>query len=524
MSFRSFRSYGRRGGRRAGRGRYQLQSLEFRKSITQKRRNMNMKEFLFIVLGASAILSASALAADENTVTQDDRLKWWREARFGMFIHWGLYSVPGGEWKGADYGKECGGASAEWLMHQAKIPRLEYATLAEKFNPVKFSAQEWVSAAKAAGMRYMVITSKHHDGFCLFDTEHTDYNVMDASPFKRDIIKELADECAKQGIRFGVYYSQNQDWYHRAHRSLKSDKPAMSEEAYLSMVQGHLRELLTNYGEMAVLWFDTGGTDVKEANAQGAMVRKLQPKTIICSRLYRRNVPKAQQRYADFESLPDRTVASARVDGDTETCMTMRHNWGYDRDDDNWKSPKDLIERLVLSASRGVNFLLNVGPTPEGTFCPEEIERMQAMGKWMEVNGESVYGTTASPVDFDFSWGVITRKAPKNTLYLHVFKWLPGEISFNGIISKPAKAYLLTDTDKKELPVTQSDGVITVKLPSEAPDALNSVIVLEFDEAIEVDKAAKGKYHWEKPSEVGVDKADRSEKRKRHKRPGRRRE
>ena len=201
----------------------------------------------------------------------DSHMDWWRDARFGMFIHWGLYSVQGGEWKGKDYGKEQGGASAEWLMNSAQIPKEEYRnTLAPKFNPTKFDAAEWVSTAKQAGMKYMVITSKHHDGFCLFETKATDYNIMEASPFKRDIIKELSEECSKQGIKFGVYYSQFKDWYHRSRG--RNNPGTMSTEEYLDLVEKNLDELLSNYGEMAVLWFDTGGNDVIEADAQGARV------------------------------------------------------------------------------------------------------------------------------------------------------------------------------------------------------------------------------------------------------------
>jgi len=460
----------------------------------------------------SIVMTSTTISAkSEEVLTQEERMQWWRDAKFGMFIHWGLYSVLGGEYKGADYGKECGGASAEWVMNRGKIPRLEYAKLAEQFNPTQFDAKSWVSMAKTAGMKYMVITSKHHDGFCLFDTKYTDYNVMDSTPFKRDIIKELADECARQGIRFGVYYSQYQDWYHRKHGSLKSDKPAMTESEYLTMVQNHLTELLTGYGDIALLWFDTGGSNVEEANRQGAMVRKLQPKTVICSRLYQRSVPEEKQIYADFESLADRTVATKRMDRDTETCMTMRHNWGYDRDDNNWKTAKDLIEQLVLSTSRGVNFLLNVGPTPEGTLCPEEIDRLKTIGAWIKIHGESIYGTDYAPLDFDFPWGCMTQK--DNKLYLHVLKWDANGITFNGIKGTPIKAYLMAAPDDA-LPIEQhaGQGTTTVKGPSEAPDVNDSVIVMEYEGGIAIDKTAKGKYHWIKSSHVTPDGPAKHEK------------
>jgi alpha-L-fucosidase len=347
--------------------------------------------------------------------------------------------------------------------------------------------------ATHAAIKYWVINTKTHDGFCLFQTEATDYNVMEATPFKRDIIKELSDECAKQDIKFGVYYSQFKDWYHRSRGKVKG---TMTNQEYLDLVEKNLDELLSNYGDMAVLWFDVGGNNVVEADAQGARVRELQPDSVICSRLYSRRVPVAQQKYADFNSLPDRMLPAQRMMEDSETCMTMRHNWGYDRTDDAWKSEKDIVEFLALCAARGVNLLLNVGPDPMGNILPEETERLLAVGEWMSVNGASIYGTSASPVDFDFWWGAMTQKDQK--LYLHVLEWKPEGIEFNGIVGKPAKAYFLADAEQRALPVRYDakGHVTTVEVPAEAPDFRDTVIVLEYDSEIQADKNAEGNYYW----------------------------
>lgn len=455
---------------------------------------MKIPQIKRLAVTLAAYLALASASVSAATIEPVNKMDWWREARFGMFIHWGLYSVAGGEWEGQDYGKEQGGASAEWVMNSAKIPGEEYReTLTPQFNPTDFDAKEWVSIAKDAGMKYIVITSKHHDGFCLFDTDATDYNVMDATPFKRDIIKELSDECAKQGMKFGVYYSQFKDWYHRSRGKVKG---TMSNQEYLALVEKNLDELLSNYGEMSVLWFDVGGSNVIEADAQGARVLELQPNAVICSRLYSRKVPVDKQKYADFSSLPDRMLPAKRMTEDTETCMTMRHNWGYDHTDDAWKSEKDIVEFLALCAARGVNLLLNVGPDPKGNILSEETERLQAAGEWMRVNGDSIYGTTSSPVDFDFWWGAMTQK--EQTVYLHVLEWKKEGIEFNGIIGKPSKVYFLADENREALPVSyETDGHVTkIEVPTKMPDLRNTVIVVEYDSSVVADSDAKGKYHW----------------------------
>jgi alpha-L-fucosidase len=436
-----------------------------------------------------SLFAVQLCVAQSAKLTQDERMAWWRDARFGMFIHWGLYAVQGGEWRGEDYGKEMGGQSAEWLQYQVKLLPQEYrAALAPRFNPVMFNAREWVSLAKTAGMKYVVITAKHHEGFSLFDTEYTDYDVMDATPFKRDIIKEMADACHELGLKFGVYYSHSKDWYHRGF----DEKTVAPTNEYQGMVKGHLNELLTNYGDISVLWFDMGDKFTEVNTEYGRIVKRLSPRTIISGRL------RGAENISDYVSQGDRSIPEKGLSVDAETPMTFRDNWGYDLDDDNWKSEREMLERFTLCVARGANMLLNVGPKPDGTLCDEEIAGFKALGRWMDVNSESIYGTQASPFDYDFEWGSMTSKSHK--LYLLVLKWSPEGIALHGLKTPVKKAYLLANKAQKALKVNQDvkAGTLTVKVPKRGPDPIVSVIVLELDDDIKVDPKAKGKYHWVK--------------------------
>ncbi|MFB3829145.1 MAG: alpha-L-fucosidase [Bryobacteraceae bacterium] len=437
-------------------------------------------------------LLAALLLAPALHAAGDDRMKWWRDARFGMFIHWGLYSTLGGEWEGFDYGKEMGGASAEWIMLQARIPKERYAALAGRFNPVKFSAKEWVSLAREAGMRYMVITSKHHDGFSMFRTQLTPYNIVDATPFRRDPIAELAAECRRQGLKFGLYYSHSKDWYHRKTVNRDPDPPSPD---YVKFVKGQLRELLTGYGDLGIIWFDTGDQFADVNTEYGRLVRELQPNALISGRL------NGREGASDYKQEGDRRIPPRRVAGDVETPMTLRDNWGYDRDESNWKSERDILERLSLTACRGANMLLNVGPKPDGTLCPEEIERLKAIGRWMSVNGEAIYGTSASPFDFDFAWGSMTQKA--NRLYLHVLRSDAQGISFNGLRTRIVKAALLADRSRK-VDVEQMGGAVRIRVPS--PPRGIFVVALDLAGPIETDPAATGAYHWVKDVDIRLNR------------------
>ena len=416
----------------------------------------------------------------------DARMAWWREARFGLFLHWGLYAIPAGEWEGeTDH--------AEWILTTAQIPVDQYETFAPHFNPIKFDAADWVRMAKDAGMKYIVITSKHHDGFSLFDSKTSDYDVMDSTPFKRDILRELADECRKQGLKMCWYHSI-MDWHHPDYLPRRGWEKRSAEGAdldrYVDYMKAQVKELVTNYGDIGVLWFDgewestwvpERGKDLYE------FVRALQPDIIINNRVGKGRAGMAgtynpETAMGDF-GTPEQEIPATGLGYDWETCMTMNDHWGYNKNDDNWKSKEDLIRKLVDIASKGGNFLLNVGPTAEGLFPQPSIDRLKAMGEWMRVYGDSIYGTTASLFS-RLDWGRSTTKGQK--LYLQVFDWPEeGILEVPGLISRPNKVYLLNDQEQ-ELSVISKDGSSKITVPNQAPNPIVSVIVLEFQSPPEV--------------------------------------
>ena len=436
-----------------------------------------------------AAKASSAGSADaKRTLSKDERMKWWRDARFGMFIHWGLYAVPAGEWKG----KQVPGIG-EWIMERAHIPVSEYEQLAKQFNPVKFDADQWVRIAKNAGMKYIVITSKHHDGFCLWDSKVTSYDIVDATPFKRDVLGELSRACKKEGIRLCFYHSI-MDWHHPDaqapfypnYNDTKQSNPNFSRyvENYM---KPQLKELVANYGPLGVLWFDgewIGDWTEPQGKDLYNYVRGLQPNIIINNRVGKgrkgmEGLSKGDQEYAGDFGTPEQQIPAKGLPGvDWESCMTMNDTWGYKSSDQHWKSGEDLLRKLADIASKGGNFLLNVGPTSEGLIPGASVERLAAMGDWMEVNGESIYGTTASPLG-EVPWGRCTAKPGK--LYLHVFDWpANGKLEVPGLKDHVRKAYLLADKKRAKLPVTRSGDTLVVTVPEKAPDRINTVIVLEI--------------------------------------------
>lgn len=425
---------------------------------------------------------AKAELSTETPQQRDDRMQWWRDARFGMFIHFGLYAIPAGEWKGT----KTGGAG-EWIMHDLKIPPDEYAPLAQQFNPTKFNAKQWAEIAKDAGMKYIVITSKHHDGFALFDSKFSDYDVTN-TPFKRDIMKELSQATRAEGLTMCWYHSIL-DWH----------VPGAQDEAgfpnYEKQLRGQVAELLTNYGPIGVMWFD--GEWVKPWNDERGeslykLCRSIQPDTIVNNRVGKQRAgmggfTKAGGFTGDYatpeQQIPD-TVPSGT---DWETCMTMNDTWGFKTQDHNFKSTQTLIRDLIDVASKNGNFLLNVGPKADGTIPQESVDRLHEMGQWMRVNGDAIYGTSGTPMP-KLTWGRATTK--RNKVYLHLFDPPADRLLPVPIKTRPTRAYWLAD-DRQSLKFASNPQGLLIDMGNVSLDPNATVMVLEFaDGGIEVAETA----------------------------------
>ena len=434
-----------------------------------------------LVLVSSSTLNAQDKAesrASESAADRDARMAWWREAKFGMFVHWGVYSVVGGKYKGQDLPN-----SAEWMMARGKIPIAEYEEYATRFNPTKFNADEFVGRAKRAGMKYLVITAKHHDGFAMFGSKCSDYNVVDKTPFGRDIMKELADACQKQGIQFGFYYSQAQDWHHPGGFGNgwdKTIKRVSNDEYVRNKAVPEVKQLLTDYGPIGIFWWDTPRKMSRESFDALHSLTRLQPNVITNDRL-------GEGYVGDYKTFERHIPTQAPVDQDWEVCMPISGSWGYKIGDNKFKSTTSLIRNLIEIASMGGNYLLNVSPTGEGTLLPPAIERLEAVGAWMDINGASIYGTKAGPFA-NLRWGRCTRKesGDKTTLYLHVFDWpRDGVLLLPGLKNTVEEATLMDGGSQLETKLT--DEGVTISLPSEATDPHASVVVLKVAGVVKVE-------------------------------------
>lgn len=408
------------------------------------------------------------------------RTKWWRDARFGMFVHWGLYAVPAGYYRG----QPVGGFGGEWIMDAAKIPIAEYEKYAAQFNPVEFNAREWARTAKAAGMKYLVFTSKHHEGFSMFDTAVNRYDIVDATPYRKDPVKDLAQACRAEGIKLAFYYSIV-DW-HRPELMGNDVKPEDVDRYVNGQMKPQLRELITKYdpalfwfdGEFVNWWSEERGRDLER------YLRSLKSDLIINNRIGKKTI-----RDGDYETpeqeIPANSLASGRL---WETCMTMNDTWGFQRSDNNWKSTSDLTRKLIDIASKGGNFLLNVGPTAEGVIPEPSMERLREMGQWMKQNGEAIYGTEKSPYRRHPFDGRCTVKG--NTLYIHAFTWPSEGLHLPGLKTTIRGARVLGSGEKVDISSSTSPGEpkgVTLRRPSRL-DPIATVIAVRLEGVPQVEE------------------------------------
>jgi alpha-L-fucosidase len=415
---------------------------------------------------SSTVLAQWYKAPAENLKARE----WFQEAKFGLFIHWGVYSVL---------------EDGEWVMNNRKITVEEYEKLPTRFNPVNYNPAEWVSLARAAGMKYITITSKHHDGFAMFDSKVSDWNIVARTPYKKDPLKMLADECRKQGVKLFFYHSQldwhNPNYYPRGRTGLTAGRPDQGDwYRYLDYMDAQLRELLTNYGEIGGIWFD-GWWDKPKADWRlpktYGMIHLLQPQALVGANHHQ--APFEGEDFQMFEKdLPGFNTTGFNEESKIgnlplETCETINNAWGYNAKDKKFKSTKDLVHYLVRAAGYNANFLLNIGPRPDGTIQPEFVERLKEIGAWMAKNGESIYGTRGGPIP-PRDWGVTTKKGTR--VFLHVLK-LEDEVLALPKFAPVRAATLLKDGSKVEM-VENSLGMM-LRVPMSVRDPIDTVIVLE---------------------------------------------
>ncbi len=442
--------------------------------------------------------SVAAASVPEPELTREERIKWWREARFGMFIHWGLYSIPAGVWKDKVHPT----GYSEWIMFDEKIPAKEYELLAGRFNPVKFDARAWAAIAKKAGMKYMVLTTKHHDGFSMFKSRLTPYNIADATPFKRDVTRELSDACRNSDLRFGCYYSIDRDWYrpqgpgNRYKQNNLWDypdsKPADFDRYLDGFARPQVEELLTSYRPDS-LWFD--GIDMMNDAQVGGLyrsIRKLQPECVINSRIMT-CVPPARfpPPYCDYLSTGDNEIADQALGFEWENPGTLNTSYGYNQNDTNWVDAQEVVSRLVDIVSKGGNYLLNVGPTSEGLIPQASVDRLMEVGAWMETNQEAIYGTSPwkvhhdkepaggaqAPVDIRFT-------AKGNSVYAICLAWPEKDVLVRalgnaGVPDKAISAVRMLGS-KEEIKWRQTNAGLTLSVPEKKPCRYAFVYRIDF--------------------------------------------
>lgn len=433
---------------------------------------------IYILLAGFLFLAATVFA-QEGYKPSPQNLKnrdWFRNAKFGMFIHWGVYSELGG---GGDPG------IAEWVMENKHIPVKDYEKLPHFFDPVKFDPAKWVATAKAAGMKYITITSKHHDGFAMFDSKVSDYNIVDDTPYGKDVLKMLKEECDKQGIKLFFYHSQldwhNTDYYPRGRTGHSTGRPEKGDwNKYLDYMNAQLTELLTNYGDIGGIWFD-GMWDKPDADWQlgktYALIHKLQPGALIGSNHHMAPFP--GEDFQMFErDLPGQNTMGFNQTGTIsalplEMCETMNNSWGFNLVDDHFKTAKQLIQTMVKAAGYGANFLLNNGPMPNGEMQPQVIDTLKKIGKWLDRYGETYYGTTKGPVA-PHEWGATTQKG--KTVYVHVLDLKDGVLFLPALTDKIASVKLFDD--RTALKYSQDKNGTEIILPYDKRNDIDTVIVV----------------------------------------------
>nr|WP_300884803.1 alpha-L-fucosidase [uncultured Schaedlerella sp.] len=408
----------------------------------------------------------------ESKKMKDTKQQWFKDAKFGLFIHWGLYALLAGEYNGRKTDR-----IAEWIMNDLDIPVEEYEKLASQFNPVEFDAEMIVRKAKEWGMKYIVFTSKHHEGFAMWDSKCSDYNVVKATPYGRDIVRQFREACDKYDMKLGFYYSQAQDWHdpdgyiHRKDNSKKNYRAYLERKCF-----PQLRELLTEYGDVALIWFDTPmGTTKEESQKMVDLVKSLQPNCIVSGRI--------GNELGEYMTTGDNFIPRLPYEGDWEVPATLNDTWGFNKDDHKWKDPEEIIRLLVKINSRGGNYLLNIGPEASGHVPDESVRILDEVGKYVNENEEAIFGTKRVGIyAYELDWGMLTRKDHK--LYVHVFK-PRRRVELINIANKITGAYLVADKRELEFKTSmtcEGNSAIDVELPEDYFDRKYFSVCLEMEE------------------------------------------